>query len=78
MRWIKKCFRCALLCMLSFIAINANAQQESYIQLLSQQNHWVDSVFKKLSRKQKIAQLFFVRAHTNKGQEYEDSVAKVI
>ncbi|MDP9078047.1 MAG: glycoside hydrolase family 3 protein [Bacteroidota bacterium] len=31
-----------------------------------------------MNRKKKIAQLFFVRAHTNLGQAYEDSVAKVI
>jgi beta-glucosidase-like glycosyl hydrolase len=54
------------------------AQQESYIQLLSQPNKWVDSVYNKLNKKQRIAQLFFVRAHTNRGKKYEDSVAKVI
>ena len=41
-------------------------------------NHWVDSVFRKLNRKKKVAQLFFVRAHTNRGLAYEDSVAKII
>jgi beta-N-acetylhexosaminidase len=56
----------------------AMAQQSSYIDMLGQQNKWVDSVFKKLSRRQRIAQLFFVRAHTNLGRRYEDSVAKVI
>ncbi|MEO6632993.1 MAG: glycoside hydrolase family 3 N-terminal domain-containing protein [Mucilaginibacter sp.] len=61
-----------------FISLNVFAQKESFIQSLSHQNHWVDSVFKKLSRKKKIAQLFFVRAHTDRGQAYEDSVAKVI
>ena len=61
-----------------FISLNVFAQKESYIQSLNHQNHWVDSVFKKLSRKKKIAQLFFVRAHTDRGQAYEDSVAKVI
>ncbi|WP_295800456.1 glycoside hydrolase family 3 N-terminal domain-containing protein [Mucilaginibacter sp.] len=61
-----------------FISFNVFAQKESYIQSLNHQNHWVDSVFKKLSRKKKIAQLFFVRAHTDRGQAYEDSVAKVI
>jgi len=61
-----------------FISLNVSAQKESYIQSLNHQNHWVDSVFKKLSRKKKIAQLFFVRAHTDRGQAYEDSVAKVI
>jgi beta-N-acetylhexosaminidase len=54
------------------------AQQSDYIQLLSQQNKWVDSVYNKLTRREKVAQLFFVRAHTNLGRRYEDSVAKVI
>jgi len=67
-----------LLFFLSFITINAYAQKEEYIQSLNQQNHWVDSVFKKLNRRQRIAQLFFVRAHTDKGVRYEDSVANVI
>ena len=57
---------------------NVFAQSENYVKMLDSQNHWVDSVFKKLSRKRKIAQLLFVRAHTNLGQAYEDSVAKVI
>lgn len=63
---------------LNFVGFNSFAQKETYIQSLNKQNHWVDSVFKKLNRKQKIAQLFFVRAHTNLGQKYEDSVADVI
>lgn len=66
------------LLLLSIIAFPASAQKESYIQLLSRQNKWVDSVFKKLSKKEKIAQLFFIRAHTNRGKRYEDSVAKMI
>jgi beta-N-acetylhexosaminidase len=53
-------------------------QQSSFISTLSEQNHWVDSVFSKLNRKQKVAQLFFIRAHTNKGKAYADSVAGVI
>jgi len=74
----KKSFIYSLLLILNFIAISAFAQKESYIQSLNKQNHWVDSVFKKLNRRQKVAQLFFVRAHTNLGQAYEDSVANVI
>ncbi|MGK2862332.1 MAG: hypothetical protein ACSLE0_10390, partial [Chitinophagaceae bacterium] len=35
---------------------------------------WVDSVFKSLSKDEKIAQLMVVRAHSNLG---EDHVAKV-
>jgi beta-N-acetylhexosaminidase len=63
------------------VLLSANAgfaQQESYIQLLSKPNKWVDSVYNKLNKKQRIAQLFFIRAHTNRGKKYEDSVAKVI
>ena len=73
----KRCFSAIILLFLSFLTTNIFAQKE-YIQTLGQQNHWVDSVFKRLSKRQKIAQLFFVRAHTDKGQRYEDSVAGVI
>lgn len=38
----------------------------------------MDSVFNKLSKKERIAQMFMVRAHTNLGDAYSDSVAKVI
>ncbi|MDB5137532.1 MAG: glycoside hydrolase family 3 [Mucilaginibacter sp.] len=69
----------AILCLFGFIYSNSFAQQKSgYILSLNRQNHWVDSVYKKLNRKQRIAQLFFVRAHTNLGQAYEDSVGLVI
>jgi beta-N-acetylhexosaminidase len=56
----------------------AKAQKKTYLQTLAEPNEWVDSVFKKLSRRQKIAQMFFVRAHTNFGKAYEDSIGKVI
>jgi hypothetical protein len=36
---------------------------------------WVDSVFKSLSKEEKIAQLMVVRAHSNLGPEH---VAKVV
>nr|WP_121270149.1 glycoside hydrolase family 3 protein [Pedobacter schmidteae] len=56
----------------------AQAQRKSYLQTLAEPNEWVDSVFKRLSKRQKIAQMFFVRAHTNFGKAYEDSIGKVI
>lgn len=56
----------------------ANAQKKSYVEMLQSPPAWVDSVFNKLSKRQKIAQMFFVRAHTNLGQAYMDSVGKVI
>lgn len=75
---IIKSFVYTTVLLLNFITVSAFAQKESYIRSLDKQEHWVDSVFKKLNRKQKVAQLFFVRAHTNLGQAYEDSVAHVI
>ena len=62
---------------LSLGSLNAQVKQ-SFIQTLQQPNYWADSVFKRLSHKQRIAQLFFVRAHTDKGKAYEDSIARVI
>jgi beta-N-acetylhexosaminidase len=59
-------------------SLYTRAQQKSYIETLNTPNEWVDSVLHKMGRRQKIAQMFFVRAHTNKGQAYEDSVGKVI
>jgi beta-N-acetylhexosaminidase len=75
---IKKLFGCFAFVLLTLICSETFAQQNGYIQLLGQQNKWVDSVYNKLSRRQKVAQLFFVRAHTNLSKKYEDSVAKVI
>ena len=63
--------------LLSLGSLHAQVKQ-SFIQTLQQPNHWVDSVFKRLSHKQRIAQLFFVRAHTDKGKSYADSIARVI
>src|SRR5215217_709434 len=62
-----------------FIVISsASAQKPTYLQALSTPNEWVDSVFRSLSKREKIAQMFFVRAHTNLGKAYEDSEGKVI
>lgn len=51
---------------------------KSFIESLQDKNPWVDSVFNKLNRRQRIAQLLMVRAHTDKGQRFEDSIANVI
>lgn len=77
MKAAKNSVKLVLILILSTIAHNLFAQQD-YIQSLNQQNHWVDSVFKKLNRRKKIAQILFIRAHTNLGQAYIDSIAKVI
>jgi beta-N-acetylhexosaminidase len=54
------------------------AQQTPYIELLKQEPKWVDSVFNKLNKRQKIAQMFFVAAYTNKSKAFTDSIGKVI
>jgi len=51
---------------------------KAFIPSMDEPNAWVDSVFKKLSKRDRIAQMFMVRAHTDKGKAFEDSIAKVI
>ena len=53
-------------------------QREAFIPFINSQHAWVDSVFNTLSDRDKVAQLFMVRAHTNLGQRYIDSVAGVV
>lgn len=75
----KKSVIYGIIILLNIAAVNAFAQtSSSFIESLNKQNHWVDSVYKRLNRRQKVAQFFFVRAHTNLGEKYEDSVADVI
>ncbi|HTI59564.1 glycoside hydrolase family 3 protein [Mucilaginibacter sp.] len=76
---MKVLYRYLIYSLFALIAIPAAGQQkQGYIASLGRPNHWVDSVYRKLSKKERIAQLFFVRAHTDKGQAYEDSVGYVI
>jgi len=77
-RKMKKSILVTLSIALSISATATKAQQPSYIDLLKQEPKWVDSVFNKLSKKEKIAQMFFVAAYTNKTQAFSDSIAKVI
>ena len=75
---LNKCLFAAFTILFCISALSSSAQQTPFIDALSAQNHWVDSVFKKLNRKHRVAQLLFVRAHTNRGQAYADSVGQVI
>jgi beta-N-acetylhexosaminidase len=73
----KNLFYClGIACLIATTTVNA--QKTSYIDLLKEEPTWVDSVFNKLNKRQKIAQMFFVRAHTNRSKAFEDSVGKVI
>lgn len=53
-------------------------QPADFITFINSPHRWVDSTFNSLNQNEKIAQLFMVRAHTNLGQRYIDSVAKII
>jgi beta-N-acetylhexosaminidase len=71
----KKSILVFLLCIAGTFVAKA---QKSYIQSLQDQNQWVDSVFNKMKGRQRIAQMFFVRALTNAGKAYEDSIGNVV
>lgn len=66
-----------LLAFLCPILVNAQ-NSKSFIEGMNEPNQWVDSVFKKLSKRDRIAQMFMVRAHTDKGKAFEDSIARLI
>ena len=53
-------------------------QPADFTTFIDSPHRWVDSTFNSLNQNEKIAQLFMVRAHTNLGQRYIDSVAKII
>lgn len=76
---MRKLTLAAICCCFSLLAA---AQSGGFIQSLAnpsaRQQKWVDSVYKKLNRNARIAQLFMVRAHTNLGKKYIDSVGQVI
>jgi beta-N-acetylhexosaminidase len=65
--------------LLLILGTDVIAQKKTpYIQTLGKPNVWVDSVYNHMNRREKIAQLFMIRAHTDRGEKYQDSVAKVI
>ena len=71
-------FKLGVLALILSPLSNFAQNKTSFIESIDTKNKWVDSVYKSLSRKEKIAQMFMVRAHTDKGKAYEDSVANVI
>jgi beta-N-acetylhexosaminidase len=76
--WNKKLLTLLVLFYFSNLYNLVAQSQTSFLSSSAESSQWVDSVFRKMKRKEKIAQLFMVRAHSNLGQQYADSVAKVI
>lgn len=65
--------------LLALLGSTSNAQNHpDFVEFINSEHEWVDSVYNKLNKKERIAQLFMVRAHTNLGQDYMDSVGNVI
>ncbi len=69
---MKKIIVATIICF--FITQLSHAQYSSKLTA----TQWVDSVFKKLNRKQKIAQLMIIRAHSNLGADHVAEVTKLI
>lgn len=65
---------------LSLLAVSQSyaQQRNSFIDFINSPNQLVDSVFNTLTPAERVAQLFFVRAHSNLGEKYIDSVANVV
>lgn len=62
----------------SSISFSQAQDKKDFVKYINSPHAWVDSVFNNLTPKERIAQLFLVRAHTNLGQRYIDSVAQVV
>lgn len=74
---IKK-FALAVVTLASTISFSQAQDKKDFVKYINTPHTWVDSVFNTLTPKERIAQLFLVRAHTNLGQRYIDSVAQVV
>ncbi len=73
-----KKFGLAILALVGTIPFLKAQDKKDFVRYINSQHEWVDSVFNTLTPKEKVAQLFLVRAHTNLGQKYIDSVAQVV
>lgn len=67
-----------LLALAGTISFLRAQDKKDFVKYINSQHDWVDAVFNTLTPKEKVAQLFLVRAHTNLGHKYIDSVAQVV
>lgn len=58
--------------------MHSSAAKMNHGHHFSAANHWVDSVFRTLNPEQRIAQLIFVRAHSNLGADHVQHVRDLI
>ncbi len=59
---------------------NESAIQNSINQTIAEEKErvWVDSIYNKLSDEERLGQLFMIRAHSDKGADYEAKVENII
>jgi len=69
--------RYSLLLILLITALHGLQAQNFYNNSKAAQK-WVDSVYKKLSKEERIAQLMVVRAHSNLGKEHVEELTNII
>lgn len=75
---MQRFFKFIIVLLLALVCYNANAQQSEppYLKYL---NHpWVDSVYKSLSLEEKVAQLIWIAAFSNRDLEYEANLGNLI
>src|SRR5690625_2448234 len=57
---------------------DAPNKSAAFVNYINEQHEWVESTFNTLSPRERISQLIMVRAHSDLGQKYIDSVGQVI
>ncbi|MNT03375.1 hypothetical protein D3C72_1379060 [compost metagenome] len=60
-----KKFSLGLLALASALSFAKAQDKKDFVKYINSQHDWVDAVFNTLTPKEKVAQLFLVRAHTN-------------
>lgn len=75
---LKNLYRQVLILLITLSSTASFAQNKEFLEFINKDHQWVDSIYESLTNKERIAQLFLVRSHTNLGQGYIDSVQRVI
>lgn len=72
--------RLSLVALAAFLALSANKNRRFNLShdFDPREALWVDSVFNTLSEEERLGQLFMVRAHSDKGPEYEQMVEDIV
>ncbi|MCC7504469.1 MAG: beta-N-acetylhexosaminidase, partial [Saprospiraceae bacterium] len=72
--------RLAPVVLIAFFALSANKNQRFNFSrdIDPREALWVDSVFNTLSEEERLGQLFMIRAHSDKGPEFEQQVEDIV